>query len=122
MDIDEYVEHMAKTVFPHSLQLLNLCKSFDDIAAWRNQHLFSVKAANLQGEIKPNTKSQSGEGEEKKFQKDFPGRIYDASKRVDDKEKEIEMAFKKDIERFKTDLSGYTDLTDTLDKVKKSLD
>ena len=28
----------------------------------------------------------------------------------------------KDIERYKVALSGYTDLTDSLDKVKKSLD
>ena len=67
MDIDEYVEHMTKTVFPHSLESLNRCKTFDDISAWRNQHIFSVKAANLQGEVKQNAKLQSGEGEEKKF-------------------------------------------------------
>ena len=68
MDIEEYVDHMRKTVFPHSIELLSLCKTFDDIAAWRNQHLFSVKAANLQGEAKPSGKSAAAEGgEEKKF-------------------------------------------------------
>ena len=113
---------MSKTVFPHSLDLLTRCKTFDDLAAWRNQHLLAIKAANLQGEIKQSAKSQSGEVEERKFQKDFPGRIYDASKLLDDKVKEIELSFKKDIDRFKIALSGYTDLTDTLDKVKKSLD
>jgi len=41
---------------------------------------------------------------------------------LDDKEKAVSMSFAKDIERYKVALSGYTDLTDTLDKVKKSLD
>jgi hypothetical protein len=48
--------------------------------------------------------------------------VYEASKLLDDKEKTVAISFSKDIERFKLALSGYTDLTDTLDKVKKSLD
>jgi len=39
-------------------------------------------------------------------------RIYDAAKRLDDKEREIAISFKKDNERYRVALSGYTDLTD----------
>lgn len=76
------------------------------------------------GDTNSTGKSALGEysGEERKFQKDFPARVYEASKRLDDKEKNVAIQFTKDIERYKVALSGYTDLTDSLDKVKKSLD
>lgn len=54
--------------------------------------------------------------------KDFPGRIFVACQRVDDKEKDVATTFVKDTEKFKIALAGYTDLTVPLDTVKKSLD
>ena len=60
--------------------------------------------------------------EKKKTIPDFPDRIYAAAKRFDDKEKEIGQNFQNDIIKFKSHQQGYSDLTENLDKVKKTLD